>query len=282
MQLERTVARLVARLGDEAPDSTPGNLASDLLPASDSVIDVPPTSDEISMVDPHLSNVNHHQKAVDSAGPVFVIRDVATEVGMGQHNQRATGTTLNDGPEDVIIKGLLTVKDATSLLKMHVRSNCRLMKSLTSHRFLEHYGRWVAFRNDQVENLLAEVRRSPLLLCACCLIAVRHTTEDLAAVLAPRMFEEAKSLFSKALLAVPQSFDFFQASVILSMWSTTIGQVLLSIDSWLSSGFALQHSFASDIFTSTNGQGASQATGLDTDQLAVWNNLCLTHLQYCS
>mgnify|MGYP003662463727 CR=1 FL=1 len=155
----------------------------------------------------------------------------------------------------------------------------RLLSGLMLHSFHEHYGRWVAFKDIAVNDLLRDVRRSPLLLCACCLIAVRHTTEELASAVAPRMFEEAKSLFSKALLVVPQTFDFFQATVILSMWSTTIGQVLLSVDSWLSSGFALQHSLASDVFRPVKSRSA-QMTRQDLGSVAVWNNLCLTHLQY--
>lgn len=144
-------------------------------------------------------------------------------------------------------------------------------------RFHEHYGRWVAF-DIPIAELLSKARKSPILLCACCLIAVRHTTEEIAAA-APRMYEEAKSLFSAALLDAPQTFDFFQAAVILSMWSTTIGQVILSIDSWLSSGFALQHSLASDVFKLGDYQKTSQVTPEDIERLAVWNNLCLTHLQ---
>jgi hypothetical protein len=130
--------------------------------------------------------------------------------------------------------------------------------------------------------LLQEVRKSPLLLCACCLIAIRHTTEDLATGIAPHLFQEAKLLLSAGLLVMPQSLAFFQASLILSLWSTTIGQDLLSIDSWLTSGFALQHSFASDLFSPFINQRPS-ITPLSREEiscLSVWNHLCLVHLQY--
>jgi hypothetical protein len=65
------------------------------------------------------------------------------------------------------------------------------------------------------------------------------------------------------------------------MWSTTIARVPLNMDSWLLSGFALQHSIATALFsTSTvnNGSGCSKS-GLD--RLCVWNHLCLVHLHYC-
>lgn len=98
--------------------------------------------------------------------------------------------------------------------------------------------------------------------------------------LAPRLFQEAKSLLSMSLLDVPQSLAFFQAAVILSMWSTTVGQTPLSIDSWLLSGFALQHSFASDIYaTLTSGVRPAAFSKSELDRRCIWNHLCLAHLQ---
>ncbi|KAJ9495915.1 hypothetical protein H2202_008709 [Exophiala xenobiotica] len=98
------------------------------------------------------------------------------------------------------------------------------------------------------EALLSHVRKSPLLLCSIFLIAVRHTTQELADQLAPTLFDEAKKLVASSLLVVPQSVEFFQATLVLSLWSTTIGQVPLSIDSWLLTGYALQQSLASSHF----------------------------------
>jgi len=92
---------------------------------------------------------------------------------------------------------------------------------------------------------------------------------------------EAKSLLSAGLLDVPQGMEFFQAAVILSMWSTTIGQTPLSVDSWLLSGFALQHSLASEVFASvTGGKGEQGSLGRgELERWCVWNHLCLVHLQ---
>jgi len=93
-------------------------------------------------------------------------------------------------------------------------------------RFHEHYGRWLAFDSlASSDVLLKDVRKSSLLLSSCCLIAVRHTNQDLALRLGPVLFEKAKSLLSAALLTNPQTVDFFQAALILCMWSTTVGQV---------------------------------------------------------
>jgi hypothetical protein len=152
---------------------------------------------------------------------------------------------------------------------------------LTETRFQEHYGRWVSFSATcSPETLLQEVRKSPLLLCACCLISVRHTTQGSASLLATQLFQEAKALFSSALLKVPQSIEFFQAALILSMWSTTIGQTPLSIDSWLTSGFALQHSLASEVFAPiTNAAHSASLSKGELDRWCIWNHICLVHLQ---
>lgn len=150
-------------------------------------------------------------------------------------------------------------------------------------RFRVHYGRWVRFpEHTSTENLLSQVRKSPLLLCSVLLIAVRHTTQELADELAPRLFREAKSLVSRALLLVPQSVAHFQAILILSLWSTTIGQQPLSIDGWLLTGYALQQGFASACFPDLSKLGPGQEVEQrHIDAWCLWNHLCVAHLQYC-
>lgn len=151
------------------------------------------------------------------------------------------------------------------------------------HSFLEHYGRWVLLDSEgDPKALLRTISRSPLLLCACFLIAVRHTTEALANSLAPKLYQYARSLISAALLVAPQPIEFFQAALVLSMWSTTVGQVPLSIDSWLLSGFSLQHSQSSPLFDPVNNAGpATQLSKTTLDNWCLWNHLCLVHLHYC-
>ncbi|KAJ5110180.1 hypothetical protein N7532_002825 [Penicillium argentinense] len=119
-------------------------------------------------------------------------------------------------------------------------------------------------------------------LDGCSFGSIRHTTQELAAELAPRLFREAKRLISISLLEIPQTIEHFQATLILSLWSTTIGQVPLSIDSWLLTGYALQQGSASSCFPeipidfSTRGLHKSQI-----DAWCLWNHLCVAHLQYC-
>lgn len=160
--------------------------------------------------------------------------------------------------------------------------NISTQKAKTTPRFRTHYGRWVKFSEDlSTEALLLQVRRSPLLVCSIFLIAVRHTTEQLADKLAPRLFDEAKSLLSSALLIVPQPMEFYQAAIILGLWSTTIGQVPLSIDNWMLTGYALQQALASPFFIEAFRCGPSvPVTKAHRDAWCLWNHLAMAHLQY--
>lgn len=152
---------------------------------------------------------------------------------------------------------------------------------LTIFSFHTHYGRWTRFPEDiTVKELLPIVRKSPLLICSIFLIAVRHTTQDLADQLAPKLFEESKRLITASLLEVPQTIEFFQAVLILSFWSTTVGQVPLSIDSWLLTGYAIQQALASPCFAEVMRSSSYQPTdNVVFDAWCLWNHLCVVHLQ---
>jgi len=109
---------------------------------------------------------------------------------------------------------------------------------------------------------------------------VRNTAQERASALAGQLFQEAKALLPSTLLNIPQSIEFFQVAVILSMWSTTIEQTPLSIDSWLLSGFALQQTLASDIFTHViDFKHSGSLSKSELDRWCLWNHLCLVHLQ---
>jgi hypothetical protein len=262
-RLERTVSALVERLDN----GDVGRWAPNAGMTSTSPIQLPPVP------------VHEGRSGTPSAAPVFLIRDVASEVGVQRHH---VACRLSQSL-DIISKGLITIQDAGSLIELSVVPHGYPILLLIICRFQEHYGRWISFNpTSSADTLLTEVRASPLLLCACCLIAIRHTSQDSASTLTPRLFQEAKALLSANLLDVPQSIEFFQAAVILSMWSTTIGQTPLSIDSWLLSGFALQHSLASDVFAPGIRESGEQAVNLskgELDRWCVWNHLCLVHLQ---
>jgi len=198
--------------------------------------------------------------------PLIVLCEVTAESGIRIPDRAGTTTPSHIPTKDIILKGLINVEDAVSLLST----------------FQQHYGRWVSFDPSLPTALLLDVvRRSPLLLSACCLIAVRHTSQDLAARLAPNLLSEARSQLSIALLTTPQPVEFLQAALLLCMWSTTIARIPLSIDSWLLSSFALQHSTISGFSSSATPQFTEGGVTPGLDKLYVWNHLCLAHLHYC-
>jgi len=262
---------LVERLGGEiAPRLTPPHVSVDLTASVDQL-----PQQASSSVPSGVSGA--------STAPLLVIRDVATEFGVDRQNETNLPISGSYPSHDIIEEGLITAQDASSLLQLSVILSLLIFRLiLTGIRFCDHYGRWVYFDTKSSSgNLLAEVRKSPLLLCACCLIAIRHTSQEAASRLAPRLFKEASALISAALLVVPQPIYFFQAALVLSQWSTTIGQVPLSIDSWLLSGFALQHSLSTNLFEPVmNKSKPSSLSRLELDRWCIWNHLCLVHLQY--
>ncbi|RAK71342.1 uncharacterized protein BO72DRAFT_490589 [Aspergillus fijiensis CBS 313.89] len=159
--------------------------------------------------------------------PVLLIREAALDAGVRSPEQNDARPEVYADP---ISSGLVSSSIAHSLVEL----------------FHTHYGRWVKFPEDlSTPALLSRIGGSSLLTCSVLLIAVRHTTPDLADRLAPQLFREAKRLVTSSLLMVPQTTPFFQAVLILSLWSTTIGQVPLSVDSWLLTGYALQQALIS-------------------------------------
>lgn len=148
------------------------------------------------------------------------------------------------------------------------------------YRFRTHYGRWISLPSGTASRAaMLPITQSPLLLCSIYLIAVRHTTQDLANVLAPNLFQEAKTLLANSLLITPQTEEFFQAVIVLSLWSTTIGQVPLSIDGWLITSYALQQGLVSPAFAEIAGQTHRQPSSAKSSSQNLWVHLCLAHLQ---
>ncbi|KAB8235743.1 uncharacterized protein BDW43DRAFT_318142 [Aspergillus alliaceus] len=243
--LERIVGTLLERLGEDSSTITSQSVAQ------------PNPSGHISLSCNNAASVVS-KSDYPSAPPVMVIRDLASDIGVKSPDASS---------HEPILDGLIPAGLALDLITI----------------FLEHYGRWVLFdpASDPMA-LLKRVSQSPLLFCACCLIAVRHTTESVATNLAPKLYQSARSLISAALLISPQPLEFFQAAIVLSLWSTTVGQVPLSIDSWLLSGFALQHCQSSPLFDAINhSPNHTELTKATLDSWCIWNHLCLAHLQYC-
>ncbi|CAL5868598.1 uncharacterized protein PFLUO_LOCUS2825 [Penicillium psychrofluorescens] len=243
-RLEQTVAILLDRLGED-PERIPDRQLHKSVAA---------------FTTPESGDVAYKDTTESADAPVIMIRDLATETSVRP--------TANTKSVDALLDDLISPDLALTLISI----------------FLEYYGRWILYElQDDPNIILKRVNKSSLLFCACCLIAVRHTSEDLAASLAPRLYECARSLVSTNILVSPQPIEFFQGTLILCMWSTTVGQVPLSIDSWLLSGFALQHCQSSPLFTvaTTQSNPPAKLDDATTDRCYLWNHLCLAHLHYC-
>lgn len=212
-----------------------------------------PTVQPESAVRHQVDKANTTQEA-----PLLVIRDAASDAS-SQLDPRL-------GIENIVDKAFITADEASQLLAI----------------FRNHYRRWIALRESSESGSDLDIRESPLLLCACCLIAVRHWSSERARQIVHLLFAEAKSLLSQQLLHSPQPLAFFQAVLVLSLWSTTVGQKPLSIDSWMVTGFAIQHGSASEVF-----QESQYSSSLDSEfgstvgKLLLWNRLCLSHLHAC-
>lgn len=170
------------------------------------------------------------------------------------------------GPQNIIDKGFISSNEAKQLLAI----------------FNTHYRRWITLRESSKKISDLELKNSPLLLCACCLIAVRHWSSERARNIVDVLLTEAKDLLSQQLLQSPQPLEFFQAILLLTLWSTTIGQKPLSIDAWLVTGFGIQHSSASDVFKESHSSSRLESeNGNTVGKLLLWNRLCLSHLHAC-
>lgn len=99
--------------------------------------------------------------------PLVVLPDDSPGTAFGTDSRLASQNLDRSPPkspvsgygDDIIAKGLVTLEETHVLLGI----------------FQEHYARWVSFdKMSPTVVVLDKVRKSPLLLAACCLIAVRY------------------------------------------------------------------------------------------------------------
>jgi hypothetical protein len=116
--------------------------------------------------DHQIAPVQERQLSHHSTAPLFVLRNVTTDstypantnLELVDIDHNIANSSSQEPFHDIIIKKLLSPQDAFSLLGL----------------FQMHYARWVSFDKDTpTTTLLEKVRKFPLLLTACCLIAVR-------------------------------------------------------------------------------------------------------------
>jgi len=114
-RLERVLNSVVERL-DGGQDIEIQGLEVTNTFQSQSLAEIRDSSAEIlSHAAPESS---HSLPAGPSAAPVFVIRDVATEMGLDQKCQAGSKVPSKLDSQDVIHKGLLSEEDAITLLKL--------------------------------------------------------------------------------------------------------------------------------------------------------------------
>jgi hypothetical protein len=111
------------------------------------------------------------------------------------------------------------------------------------------------------------------------LIGVRHTSEDLARVAAPELLSEAQRHLAVSLMSVSEDIAFYQAVLVLSLWSTTVGQVPMTTDGWLLTTYAITHSLSNTTFNRLLRNRLEPLTDTELDAFCIWNHLCLAHLQ---
>jgi hypothetical protein len=122
---------------------------------------------ETPVIDNHqIVLLQERQLSDQSTAPLFVLRNATTEstypanadLDLDDINNNSANSPSQNSSQDIIVKRLLSPQDAFNLLAL----------------FQTHYARWVSFdKATPTAILLQKVRKFPLLLTACCLIAVR-------------------------------------------------------------------------------------------------------------
>ncbi|CEP61119.1 Zn(II)2Cys6 transcription factor domain-containing protein LALA0_S02e07140g [Lachancea lanzarotensis] len=181
--------------------------------------------------------------------------------------------------------------------------------ALLMESFRQGYGKWCSFpelmdSGDLVKALRS--RNASLLLTAVCVLALRYTIQhhDLKTRIYKTLLQKLKDDLDFNLRAVPQTVEFIQAMVLLSLYANSFSSDIMTFDAWYLSGIGLQHYLT---LTVTSGDykddtGLNQASNvevhsaLDEDDFMdsdlsptfkrlqlfrLWNHLCLAHIANC-
>lgn len=127
----------------------------------------PETACQTPADEDHIKQLQETPQSTDeSPAPLYVLRDATTDsefpsnsdVELRDVDRTAKNSPSQTASDDIITKRILSPEEAFTLLAL----------------FQTHYARWVTFDHEMpTAVLLDKVRRFPLLLAACCLIAVR-------------------------------------------------------------------------------------------------------------
>ncbi|CDK27541.1 unnamed protein product [Kuraishia capsulata CBS 1993] len=170
---------------------------------------------------------------------------------------------------DIITLKILSADQASTLLQ----------------HFRDRYGRWVSFPEKfTTEMIMKKLRaRCPLLLTVACTLALKYSDPYLKKQVYQLLLHTLQIDLNACMLQIPQSLEFLQALVILSIYGLSFSSESFTIDAWYLSGCALQHFITKD---SLGTLLVNRDEGVDEEfhkltTYRVWNHLSLVHLVYC-
>ncbi|THZ31009.1 hypothetical protein D6C91_00942 [Aureobasidium pullulans] len=195
-----------------------------------------------------------------AAAPLQVIRDADTN---STYPRQARDPTHE---ANIVQKNIVSAEESDRLLAL----------------FQRHYGRWLSISETMLSTLRSTDIKDALFLCAACSVAARHSLTDVNAGLSSILSAEAERLLASNVLQPQRPLTFFQATLVLSLWSSAVGQSPTGLDVWLMTGMAIQHgSISKSVKDVATGKIQVIKEETQVDCLYLWNHLCLSHLHAC-
>ncbi|SCV04030.1 LAME_0H15192g1_1 [Lachancea meyersii CBS 8951] len=180
---------------------------------------------------------------------------------------------------------------------------------LLMESFRDGYGKWCSFPDSSSSHKLVEIlraRNASLLLSTICVLALRYTTQhhDLKTRIYKSLLYKLKTDVDSSLQMVPQTVEFIQAIVLLSLYANSFSSDIMAVDAWYMSGIGLQQFLSvrtsegqygsenestefSESVISSSLDSSDSATGDSGSQFRklqlyrLWNHLCLAHIANC-
>lgn len=157
--------------------------------------------------------------------------------------------------DDIVALNYITIEEAILLMQ----------------DFRDRYGAWCSFpetiSTDKLVNNIRS-RGCSLLLTVSCVLALRYTTKhyDMKTRIYKNLLYKLKSDLETSLKTIPQSIEFVQAIVILSIYASSFSSDILAVDAWYISGIGLQQYLTrsvADTLTTYRDRDTSPSSELD-------------------
>ncbi|SCV01470.1 LAMI_0G11716g1_1 [Lachancea mirantina] len=228
------------------------------------------------------------------ASPFTMVSQLVSRENLPLAIYRLHEPSAYDQTDDIVTMKLVTLKEATSLMQ----------------DFRERYGNWCSFPEEiSTERLVENIRakNASLLLSAACVMALRYTDQhhDIKIRIYKNLLYKLKSDLGLAMKCVPQTTEFIQAIVILSIYSSSFSSDIMSVDGWYISGIGIKQYLTKNISeallafrdkTSANFSFGLSGGGVDSldynifeedeefeklTSFRLWNHLTLVHITHC-